>query len=237
VHGSDGKLEYFIAIESDITARVETEHQLRRAKAEADAASRSKSEFLASMSHEIRTPMNGVIGMTSLLMDTPLNGEQRDYVNTIRTSGEALLTIINDILDFSKIESGRMELERAPFELSLCLEEALDLFALQASAKRLEIGYYVAPDVPGWIRGDATRVRQVIVNLVNNAIKFTPSGSVSVEVRRTCRAPAALVFDPGIVLDPDVIVLEFRSARSIRPRRANTAAPGSAWRSAGSSAS
>jgi signal transduction histidine kinase/CheY-like chemotaxis protein len=208
VRGANGELEHFIAVETDITARVETENQLRRAKTEADDASHAKSEFLASMSHEIRTPMNGVIGMTSLLMDTPLNGEQRDYVNTIRTSGEALLTIINDILDFSKIESGKMELEHSPFELSLCLEEALDLFAMQASAKRLELGYYIAPDVPVSLRGDATRLRQVIVNLVNNAVKFTPSGSVSVEVRRAVRPPESPGFDSGIVSAPERLALE-----------------------------
>jgi PAS domain S-box-containing protein len=184
VRNQGGQVENYIAIENDITSRVETESQLRRAKAEADAASRAKSEFLASMSHEIRTPMNGVIGMTSILMETTLTGEQRNFVNTIRTSGEALLTIINDILDFSKIESGKMELERAPFELALCVEEALDLFAPTAAAKRLEIGYHVEPDVPPWIVGDVTRLRQIIVNLVNNAIKFTLAGSISIHVRR-----------------------------------------------------
>jgi PAS domain S-box-containing protein len=184
VRNQAGNVENFIAIENDITSRVETENQLRRAKAEADFASRAKSEFLASMSHEIRTPMNGVIGMTSILAETALSAEQRDFVNTIRTSGEALLTIINDILDFSKIESGKMELEKAPFELALCVEEALDLFAPTAAAKRLEIGYHVEPDVPAWIVGDVTRLRQVIVNLINNAIKFTPTGSISIQVRR-----------------------------------------------------
>jgi PAS domain S-box-containing protein len=184
VRNQAGQVENFIAIENDITSRVETESQLRRAKSEADAASRAKSEFLASMSHEIRTPMNGVIGMTSILMETPLTAEQRNFVNTIRTSGEALLTIINDILDFSKIESGKMELEKAPFELALCVEEALDLFAPTAAAKRLEIGYHVEPDVPAWIVGDVTRLRQIIVNLVNNAIKFTLAGSISIYVRR-----------------------------------------------------
>ncbi|MBL9199617.1 MAG: PAS domain S-box protein [Opitutaceae bacterium] len=184
VRNAAGDLENFIAIETDITARVEAEEQLRRAKAEADEASRTKSEFLASMSHEIRTPMNGVIGMTSLLLETPLNAEQRDFVNTVRTSGEALLTIINDILDFSKIESGKLDLERAPFDLAVCLEEALDLFALPAAAKGLELGYLIAPEVPPWIVGDVTRLRQVVVNLVNNAVKFTSAGSISVEVRR-----------------------------------------------------
>ena len=177
-------LQNFIAILTDITARVETEQTLRRAKVEADDASRAKSEFLASMSHEIRTPMNGVIGMTSLLLETPLNPEQLDFINTIRTSGEALLTVINDILDFSKIESGKLELEHLPFELAVCIEEALDLFALPASAKKLEMVYHLAPNVPPWIVGDVTRLRQVIVNLVNNAVKFTPVGSIVIEVRR-----------------------------------------------------
>ncbi len=183
VYNDENKLANFIAIMTDITVRVESENQLRRAKAEADAASRAKSEFLASMSHEIRTPMNGVIGMTSLLMETELSGEQRDFVNTIRTSGEALLTIINDILDFSKIESGKMELENMPFDLALCIEEAFDLFALQASAKKLELTYHIANEVPAWIIGDVTRLRQIIVNLVNNAVKFTPSGSIAVVVK------------------------------------------------------
>lgn len=209
VRGADGSIEHFVAVETDITARVETELQLRRAKAEADETSRAKSEFLATMSHEIRTPMNGVIGMTSLLMATPLNREQRDCVSTIRTSGEALLTIINDILDFSKVESGKMELERAPFDLSLCLEEALDLFALQASAKRIELGYHIAADVPGSLLGDATRLRQVVVNLVNNAIKFTPGGSVSVEVRRTPATRSTAAATPLAAPDPDSLSLEF----------------------------
>ncbi len=196
IRNETGQLQNFIAIETDITARVETEQTLRRAKIEADDASRAKSEFLASMSHEIRTPMNGVIGMTSLLMETQLNPEQRDFVNTIRTSGEALLTIINDILDFSKIESGKLELEHMPFELAVCLEEALDLFALQASAKKLEIVYHIDPGVPPWIMGDVTRLRQVIVNLVNNAVKFTPSGSISIEIRRLA-SPTPLSGAPG----------------------------------------
>ena len=223
VRNQAGQVENFIAIENDITSRVETENQLRRAKAEADFASRAKSEFLASMSHEIRTPMNGVIGMTSILMETSLTAEQRDFVNTIRTSGEALLTIINDILDFSKIESGKMELEKAPFELALCVEEALDLFAPTAAAKRLEIGYHVEPDVPPWIVGDVTRLRQIIVNLVNNAIKFTPTGSISIQVRRipldaTVRATPAgrmrleiTVQDTGIGIPPDRIDRLFKA--------------------------
>jgi PAS domain S-box-containing protein len=184
IRNEEDQLQNFIVIETDITARVETEQALRRAKAEADDASRAKSEFLASMSHEIRTPMNGVIGMTSLLMETSLTPEQRDFVNTIRTSGEALLTIINDILDFSKIESGKMDVERLPFDLATCLEESLDLFALQASNKKLELVYHLGPAVPPSIVGDVTRLRQVLVNLINNAVKFTPDGSIAIEVTR-----------------------------------------------------
>jgi PAS domain S-box-containing protein len=210
VRSASGELENFIAVETDITARVETEHQLRRAKAEADDASRAKSEFLASMSHEIRTPMNGVIGMTSLLMETVLTVEQRDFVNTIRTSGEALLTIINDILDFSKIESGKMELERAPFELPVCVEEALDLFALQAAARKLENGYYMSPDVPTWIIGDVTRLRQVLVNLVNNAVKFTPSGSISIEIVRGATTDPATPAADATLAGDGAFTLEFR---------------------------
>ncbi|MCC6414427.1 MAG: PAS domain S-box protein [Opitutaceae bacterium] len=209
VHNEHGKLVNFILILNDITTRVATEDQLRRAKTEADATSRAKSEFLASMSHEIRTPMNGVIGMTSLLMETTLTGEQRDFVNTIRTSGEALLTIINDILDFSKIESGKLELEHLPFDLGLCLEEAFDLFAMQASAKKLELTFHIGPDVPPWIVSDVTRLRQIVVNLVNNAVKFTPSGSIAVVVRTNGEATEQgrliefAVRDTGIGIPPD----------------------------------
>lgn len=211
VRNAAGKVENFIAVQTDITARVETEHQLRRAKAEADEASRAKSDFLAAMSHEIRTPMNGVIGMTSLLAETTLSGEQRDYVNTIRSSGEALLTIINDVLDFSKIESGRMELERAPFELAGCVEEVLDLFALQATAKHLEMGYHITPDVPAWIVGDVTRLRQVLINLVNNAVKFTPRGSIALEVRLAAppATPEPPPADTADLVPAEALHLEF----------------------------
>ena len=191
VHGETSAVDNFIAILTDITARVETENYLRHAKEEADAASRAKSEFLASMSHEIRTPMNGVIGMTSLLLDTPLTAEQRDCVNTIRTSGDALLAIIKDILDFSKIESGKMELERQPFELAACIEEALDMFAVQAAVKHIDLAYFIDPGVPARIVGDVTRLRQIIVNLLNNAVKFTPRGYVSIEVTPTEAPPDA----------------------------------------------
>lgn len=200
VLNEDGQVENYIAIETDITARVETEQQLRRAKAEADAASRAKSEFLASMSHEIRTPMNGVIGMTSLLLETDLSPEQRDYVSTIRTSGDSLLSIINEILDFSKIESGKMELESQPFEIAQCVEEAIDIFTAQAGAKGLELAYVIDPAVPACVLGDITRLRQVLVNLMNNAVKFTPAGSVTLEVTTT-PIPAGMPASDHVRLD------------------------------------
>lgn len=215
----EGLAENFIAIETDITARVETEQQLRRAKAEADATSRAKSDFLATMSHEIRTPMNGVIGMTSLLLETELSSEQRDYVSTIRTSGDALLSIINEILDFSKIESGRMELEKQPFELVHCVEEAVDIFARQAAAKNIELAYFIDPAVPRCILGDSTRVRQVLVNLVNNAVKFTENGFITIEVRMPGdRTPGPdegvtldfLVTDTGIGIPPERLGMLFK---------------------------
>ena len=206
---AQGHIETYIAIGYDVTARREENANLARLAQEAQAASLAKAEFLANMSHEIRTPMNAVIGMTELLLDTPLNAAQREFTQTIRTSGDSLLVLINDILDFSKIESGKLDLEHTAFNLRDCIESALDLTAKPATAKGLDLVYWIEDDVPAYILGDITRLRQILGNLIGNAVKFTDRGEILLTVSAlpaTEEQPARLHFavrDTGIGIPAD----------------------------------
>ncbi|MGI9147550.1 MAG: response regulator, partial [Chloroflexota bacterium] len=215
IYDESGRIQFAMSAFSDSTERKQLEAHLRVARAEALSASRAKSAFLATMRHEIRTPMNGVIGMSGLLMDTELTDRQFEYADAVRRSGEALLAIINDILDFSKIEAGKLEIEVAPVNVQESVEDVVELLAERAHAKGLELAAFIDPRVPLGLLGDAGRIRQVLMNLVGNAVKFTEHGEVVVRVRMDEHASTSPtirfeVTDTGIGISSDAAARLFQ---------------------------
>jgi PAS domain S-box-containing protein len=223
----DGTFASYVGSMTDVTERRESEEALRRAKDAAEAATRAKGEFLANMSHEIRTPMNGILGMTELALETELTGRQREYLGLVKTSAESLLTVINDILDFSRIESGKLRIDPFPFRLRDVLEETALSLAVRAHDKGLELACRIAGEVPDAVVGDADRLRQVLVNLIGNAIKFTERGEVVVTAELEAAYGAEFdlhvtVRDTGIGIPPDkqeVVFAPFEQADGSTTRR------------------
>lgn len=216
IRNDAGEPEALVGVSQDITEQRSAMAELQSAKEVAEAASRAKSEFLANMSHEIRTPMNGIIGMTELALDTELSAEQRDYLGMVKLSAESLLGVINDVLDFSKIEAGKLELDPAEFDLQDAVDEVMKTLAVRAEQKGLELAYYLRPGVPERVVGDAGRLRQVLVNLVGNAIKFTQHGEVIVRVEADARTSDEVVLhfgirDTGIGVPPEKQSVIFES--------------------------
>ncbi len=215
VHSDSGAVSHYIGLLSDIDLRKQAEAALHEARDQALENSRLKSEFLSNMSHEIRTPMNGIIGMTDLLLDTPLNDEQRDFTGIVRDSAQALLVIINDILDFSKIEAGKLEIEITDFSIVQVVEGSIDLLTTKAHEKSLNLASFADPTLPARLRGDPIRLRQVLLNLISNAIKFTDHGSVELSAMPVQQGKQTMlrfeVHDTGIGISPAVQARLFQS--------------------------
>jgi signal transduction histidine kinase/CheY-like chemotaxis protein len=202
----------------ELTGKIEAGRDLAEARAEAEAANRTKSRFLATVSHEIRTPLNGILGMADLLLDTTLTPEQKTYITAVKSSGDTLLSLVDEILDFSKIEAGRIDLDARPFDLNALVEETVELLAPRAQAKDLEIAPYVDDRLPRCLIGDAARLRQVLLNLASNAIKFTEKGGIAIEVERARNEVVIAVRDTGIGIPLDQqerIFLEFQRGDAI----------------------